>query len=78
MRYMACGENKFKMAGFLKQLAMRYAVQRENKFKMVGFLKQSATRHAVSNIRVFVRAGTPGPLLSYFNFCPSYFMHKLY
>ena len=22
---------------------------------------------------VFVRAGTPGPLLSYFNFCPSYF-----
>lgn len=23
--------------------------------------------------RVFVRAGTPGPLLGYFNFCPGYF-----
>ena len=22
---------------------------------------------------VFVRAGTPGPLLGYFNFCPGYF-----
>lgn len=28
--------------------------------------------------RVFVRARTPGPLLGYFNFCPSYFTHKLY
>ena len=27
---------------------------------------------------VFVRAGTPGPLLGYFDFCPGYFVYRLY
>ena len=41
---------KFKMAGFLKQLAMRYVGCRENKFKMMGFLKQLAAWYAASTI----------------------------